>query len=474
MSAELSSNAQAILLLTAPLIIGRSQPSTNPLTTREYRGLARRLRELNRQPADLLDAGSGSELTEWGFDLDAGRLAQLLGRGFLLAQAMERWRTRAIWVVSRADSGYPPRFKKRLGEDAPPILYGCGDTSVLNTGGLAVVGSRNVNDTLVKYTERVGQLAAASGCTVISGGARGVDHAAMHGGLEFGGRVAGVLGDSLEKTVMRREYRDALMSRRLALVCPYDPAARFQVGHAMQRNKLIYALADAALVVNSDYRKGGTWAGAVEQLEKLKFVPVYVRSDGGSAKGLDALRERGAIPWPGPPTAESLAKCLRGDPVLKSPDAVDGARSLRERDEPAPPADEPKAERSPDAPSIVLDGAPVPSPAEELFTTVRTLLASMDGPRTEAGVATHLNVLRAQAGVWLKRFIEEQVRDLFKRMDRPRTEADIAELLRVSGPQVRTPLKRLVDEGTIEKIPRSRPVRYRSAGMIGPLFDRNN
>ncbi len=44
--------------------------------------------------------------------------------------------------------------------------------------------------------------------------------------------------------------------------------------------KLIYALADAALVVSSDYEKGGTWAGAVEQLEKLQFVPVYVRSNG--------------------------------------------------------------------------------------------------------------------------------------------------------------------------------------------------
>ena len=316
MSAGLSSNAQAILLLTAPLIIGRSQPPASPLTSREYRGLARRLRELKRQPADLLDTGSSSELAEWGLDLDIGRLVQLLGRGFPLAQAMERWRTRAIWVVSRADPGYPPRLKKRLGEDAPPILYGCGEATVLNAGGLAIVGSRNVDDTLVKYTECVGQLAAASGSTVISGGARGVDQAAMRGGLEFGGRVAGVLGDSLEKAVVRREYRDALMSRRLALVCPYDPAARFQVGHAMQRNKLIYALADAALVVNSDYRKGGTWAGAVEQLDKLKFVPIYVRSDGKSVKGLDGLRERGANPWPNPTTAESLAKCLSGHAVL--------------------------------------------------------------------------------------------------------------------------------------------------------------
>jgi hypothetical protein len=41
----------------------------------------------------------------------------------------------------------------------------------------------------------------------------------------------------------------------------------------MQRNKLIYALADAALVVTSDFQKGGTWAGAIEQLERLAFIP---------------------------------------------------------------------------------------------------------------------------------------------------------------------------------------------------------
>ena len=54
----------------------------------------------------------------------------------------------------------------------------------------------------------------------------------------------------------------------------------------MQRNKLIYALASAALAVNSDYQKGGTWAGAVEQLDKLKFVPVYVRANGETGRGL--------------------------------------------------------------------------------------------------------------------------------------------------------------------------------------------
>ena len=220
--------------------------------------------------------------------------------------------------MSRADAEYPWRFKKRVGENTPPILYGCGDAGILDSGGLAVVGSRNVNEALIEYTEAVGRLTAAAGRTLVSGGARGIDQAAMRGALDGGGRVMGVMADSLEKAVMRREYRDALIEGRLVLICPYDPAARFQVGHAMQRNKLIYALASAALAVNSDYQKGGTWAGAVEQLDKLKFVPVYVRANGETGRGLDGLRERGAMAWPDPREPEDLGEILDGSVNVSS------------------------------------------------------------------------------------------------------------------------------------------------------------
>ena len=147
----------------------------------------------------------------------------------------------------------------------------------------------------------------------------------MRGALVANGYVVGVLGDSLERAAVRREYRNSLMGGRLVPTCPYDPAARFQVGHAMQRNKLIYALADAALVVNSDYRKGGTWTGAVDQLDKLKFVPVYVPSNGDSGKGLEGLRDKGAIPWPSPENPESLEECLTAR--SETGDACPGSRN---------------------------------------------------------------------------------------------------------------------------------------------------
>ena len=474
MISELSANAQAILLLTAPLIAGRDKSSIQPLTASEYRQLVRRLRELQREPADLLESDSSKVLKECRTVPDSDRLARLLGRGFLLSQAIERWRTRAIWVLSRADADYPRCFKKRLGEDAPPILYGCGEASILNTGGLAVVGSRNVTDPLIEYTEAVGRLAAESQRTLVSGGARGVDQAAMRGALEAGGCVVGVLGDGLEKAAVRREYRDALMGGRLVLTCPYDPSARFHVGHAMQRNKLIYALADDALVVNSDYRKGGTWTGAVEQLDKLKFVPIFVRSDGESGKGLDGLRKLGALPWPHPTTPESLEECLDAHALPKSGGPPQISLPSGDGDESASPMDVPPEQTSEAAAASATtqanDHARAHSAADELFAKVKILLGDMDGSRTEAGVAEYLQVSGAQAGVWLKRFIAEEVRDLFQRAEGFKTEAEVAEELRVSTGKVRGPLKQLVEEGAIEKL--SRPARYRYAGSIGPLFDR--
>ena len=114
-----SLNTRAILLLTAPLVIGRARRSSaRPLAAGEYNRLAHRLRELRRQPADLLGDGARALLEQCSVGLDAERVRRLLDRGFLLSQAMERWRTRALWVTSRADARYPRRLKKRLREQA--------------------------------------------------------------------------------------------------------------------------------------------------------------------------------------------------------------------------------------------------------------------------------------------------------------------------------------------------------------------
>ncbi len=54
MTAPLSPNTQAILLLTAPLIVGRVKSAADLLTPGQYKRLAQALREKGHQPSDLL------------------------------------------------------------------------------------------------------------------------------------------------------------------------------------------------------------------------------------------------------------------------------------------------------------------------------------------------------------------------------------------------------------------------------------
>jgi DNA processing protein len=312
-------NTQAILLLTAPLLVGRRQEGPRLLSLGEYNQVARALRAVSRQPADLL-APEATELLELCSKIvDPERLERLLTRGFQLAQALERWHTRGLWVLSRADTSYPRRLKGRLRQLAPPILYGCGWLGLLDQGGWAIVGSRDAPESVIRETERLGALAARAGTSVISGGARGVDQAALRGALEAGGCGLAVLADRLERLALAPENRGALVERRLTLVSPYDPAAGFLAGHAMQRNKLIFGLADAGIVMNVAVGSGGTWAGAIEQLDRLRLVPLFVPRRLPADPGLAALRDRGAHLWDEPDDLPRLdGPWVSGSPLLPS------------------------------------------------------------------------------------------------------------------------------------------------------------
>jgi predicted Rossmann fold nucleotide-binding protein DprA/Smf involved in DNA uptake len=305
---NLSPNTRAILLLTGPLMGGRGAAPSELLKLAEYNALARHLREHKRQPADFLGPEAEDLFRACQSVIDESRLRWLLGRGFVLEQIVERWAAQNIWVLSRADAEYPRRFKARLREDAPAVIYGCGEKELLNSGGLAVVGSRHLDDALVDDAMTVCRLAAQAGRTLVSGGAPGIDQIAMGAALRAGGRVSAVLADSLAKTVSTRQYRSPLLDGQLVLMSPYDPNATFNSSLSTQRNKLIYALADVGLVMSASFRKGQTWAGAVEQLEKLRFVPVYVR--GAGSEGLEALKIKGAAVWPEPGDVAAFERSL--------------------------------------------------------------------------------------------------------------------------------------------------------------------
>jgi predicted Rossmann fold nucleotide-binding protein DprA/Smf involved in DNA uptake len=272
---NLSTTAQATLLLTC-YFSKASNEKAKPLTIAEWGRFALWLKEKNITPADLLVTDPKPLLVGW-YDNRVGteRILALLGRGHSLALAIEKWQRAGLWVVTRADPEYPIRLKARLRTNSPPVLFGCGNKSLLNVGGIAVVGSRKACDSDLEFTKQLGAKAAAQSIGIVSGGARGVDETAMLGAMQAGGNVIGIMADSLLKAATSAKWRKGLMDGNAVLVSPFYPEAGFNAGNAMARNKYIYCLADTSLVVHSG-NKGGTLNGAEENLKK-QWVPLWVK-----------------------------------------------------------------------------------------------------------------------------------------------------------------------------------------------------
>lgn len=405
---RMSEDAKAILLLCGHL---GGEGGAKPLDQREYNNAVRWLVNAQLRPADLLDSDRLSELARQT-GLAEERLAALLKRGVKLGFAVEEWNRSGIWVVCRSDPEYPARYRDHLKDKAPPILYCAGDQALLHGGGLAIVGSRNVDSEGERFARDIAERCARQGVPVVSGGARGVDQIAMSSALESGGVVAGVLTDSLLRRSVSRDARGALADGRLLLLSPYHPKARFTVGTAMGRNKLIYALSEYGLVVSSDFGKGGTWEGAKEELKRKPGRPVFVRTGPNVPKGNLELLELGAKAFPEHDPEQDLVSALEKE-AQKTSDSLKEKKSF---DLPEmiplplfPSGYEPARSARPAKQAMLVRerGATLPASPSALPETVLDavqplILQALDKPRTSRDLAGRLKVSKPQMDAWLR------------------------------------------------------------------------
>jgi DNA processing protein len=296
----LSDDGQALLALCSPFALPeKAAGGAQPYTLSEWNHLARKIHDSSvKTPSALRDRAVDELSRELVISPDESeRIARLLGRSTVLAFELERLFSRGAWVVTRVDTHYPAKLRDTLKHQAPTVLFGAGNIQMLRRAGVAVIGSRNIDEAGATFAKEIGRKAAAAGSPVVSGGARGTDRLAMEAALESGGVAFGVLADSLERVIRQPDLLQLLLDDQLVLLTPYAPAAGFSVGAAMGRNKIIYGLAEFAVVATSDFQTGGTWAGAVEAI-KAGWCPVYARDDAGALKGNDGLIKLGAIPLP--------------------------------------------------------------------------------------------------------------------------------------------------------------------------------
>jgi predicted Rossmann fold nucleotide-binding protein DprA/Smf involved in DNA uptake len=281
------SEAELVALLLTQRLVEAAVP---PLRTREFWSLVATVEDLGallglESPGIAAMAGIEGGL--------AARVAVRLEAATAFASALDDVEQRGLCVVAGTSEAYPAMLRARLQAVAPPLLYLLGPAELLDVPALGVVGSRQVTVAGASIAHAAARAAVEHGFALVSGGARGVDRIAIDGALDAGGTVVAVLADSLYRAAREPDTRRAISAGALCLCSPYPPSAGFTAANALGRNKLIYALSAATLVVECRPDTGGSWAGAVEAL-RYRTTPVVVWTGEGATDGNWALASLGA------------------------------------------------------------------------------------------------------------------------------------------------------------------------------------
>jgi DNA processing protein len=196
-------------------------------------------------------------------------------------------------ILCFSDADYPPLLREI--PDAPPLLFVHGDTALLSTPQLAVVGSRNPSPGGQANAHDMAACLAETGLTITSGLALGIDAASHQGALDAGGRTLAVAGNGLDRVYPARHRQLAhAIAAGGALVSEFPPGTPPRAAHFPRRNRLISGLSLGTLVVEAALRSGSliTARLATEQGREVFAIPGSIHNP--MTRGCHALIRQGA------------------------------------------------------------------------------------------------------------------------------------------------------------------------------------
>ncbi len=227
------------------------------------------------------------------------------------------------------EAEYPARLQSI--DDAPPLLAVRGNTDVLASPMVAVVGARNASAVGVKFAERLARELGEAGFVIASGLARGIDAAAHRASLATG--TVAVLAGGQDR-IYPPEHAgllESILTEGAAISempLGWEPRAR----DFPRRNRLISGLALGVVIVEAAKRSGSliTARMALEQGREVFAVPGSPLDP--RSEGTNSLLKQGATLVTEAADIIPVLRPIMGEPpapVLKEPEfsPADGAGS---------------------------------------------------------------------------------------------------------------------------------------------------
>lgn len=184
---------------------------------------------------------------------------QRLGRKDLkkAQRELERLHEMDAFVITPEDAEYRTLFD---GMYAPPVaIYGRGTRfDPCDAIRVTVVGTRYADANSIRATRRIGAGLAAGGAVVISGGADGLDCAAMEAALDEGGTVIAyqACGLDVEYPQVTAPLRERLLQSGGMLLTEFPLGATVRTYHFPIRNRLLAASSFGTVVTAAPKKSG--------------------------------------------------------------------------------------------------------------------------------------------------------------------------------------------------------------------------
>lgn len=190
----------------------------------------------------------------------------------ILADSRQRWGSRmnssnvlgAIqkvsklggWFVSPLSQLWPSNLDD-LERHKPRGLWGFGNSRSLETESIAFVGSRITSAYGEMVTSELAGSAVASGFSVVSGGAYGIDSMAHRVALAMQGTTLAIMAGGIDRLYPSGNAQLFEQIRQVGcVISEMPPGAEPTKWRFLQRNRLIAALGSATIVVEAGERSG--------------------------------------------------------------------------------------------------------------------------------------------------------------------------------------------------------------------------
>lgn len=229
----------------------------------------------------------------------------------LLEHELARIEKYAVKWVTILDDAYPALLKNIY---LPPIvLYYWGANLKDISVPIALVGSRNASEYGYRAINAFVPELVRNGCTIVSGGALGIDSRAHQVTLDAGGKTIAVIGSGLLKPYpsQNRDLFNAIVRSGGIVMSPFPLTMGALPGNFPARNRIISGLSCACLVVQAAAKSGAliTARYALEQGRDVGAVPGAF--DDPLSAGCHALIQEGALCVSGVTEALQLAGIMQ-------------------------------------------------------------------------------------------------------------------------------------------------------------------